>query len=303
MRILSLPAFIRDVVGDLYNVDARIWRSLGTLAFKPGRLTRRYLEGQRAKYTPPFRMYVVTSIVFFLIFALVRSETQPQPAAGAPTEASIDAAVDAAVAARLEDAGLAPEPPEIPALDPPEPDATTEDQRFGITADDDGNWRCGLDDDMSPRLRTRFEAACRKLVDEGGESFGRAFADNFSVMMLVFIPVVAGIMKVLYLFARRKYVEHLLFFLHAHTLFFLLALIAVVLDYAQTRAPVLEWPVWLINAALLIYFPVYLFVAMRHVYRQSYALTTVKYVALGGSYFMAFVFMLLAMIVYTALTL
>ena len=156
---------------------------------------------------------------------------------------------------------------------------------------------------MNPRWRARFEPACRKLAEDSGQSFGRAFADNFSVMMLVFIPVVAAIMKVLYLFARRKYVEHLLFFLHAHTLFFLIALVTVVLDYAATRVPLLESPVWLVNMTLWIYFPVYLFVAMRYVYRQSYALTSVKYVALGGSYFVAFIFMLLGMIVYTALTL
>jgi hypothetical protein len=31
-------------------------------------------------------------------------------------------------------------------------------------------------------------------------------------------------MRVLYLFVRHKYVEHLLFFAHVHRLFFLLAL-------------------------------------------------------------------------------
>jgi hypothetical protein len=307
VRIVSLPTFIREVLGDLHNLDSRIWRSLGTLVFEPGRLTRRYLDGERAKYTPPFRMYVVTSVVFFLVFSLARSDTEVP--AETPTAASIDASVDAAVAARLADAGLPPELPALPVI--PEiptpallaPEATTEDPGFSITTDGDGNWRCGLDDDMSPRLRSRFEIACRRLVNEGGESFTRAFADNFSVMMLVFIPVVAAIMKVLYLFARRKYVEHLLFFLHAHTVFFLIALVAVVFDYAARRVPFLEWPAWIANVVLLIYFPVYLFVAMRHVYRQSYAWTSVKYIALGGSYIMAFMVMLLGMILYTALTL
>ena len=70
-----------------------------------------------------------------------------------------------------------------------------------------------------------------------GESFNRAFADNFPVTMLVFIPIVAAIMKVLYLFARRKYVEHLLFFLHVHTFFFLVALVTVLLGFAAARAP------------------------------------------------------------------
>jgi hypothetical protein len=68
VRILSLGRLLADAAGDLFNFDSRLWRSLGTLAFKPGRLTRSYIEGQRARYAPPFRMYVVTSVAFFLEF-------------------------------------------------------------------------------------------------------------------------------------------------------------------------------------------------------------------------------------------
>jgi len=88
VQILSLPAFIRDVVGDLFDFDARIWRSLRTLAFKPGRLTNLYLAGQRAKYTPPFRMYVITSLAFFVLFSLVRSLTAPETPDGADQAAA-----------------------------------------------------------------------------------------------------------------------------------------------------------------------------------------------------------------------
>ena len=68
---------LADALGDLYSFDSRLWRSLVTLALKPGRLTSLYLEGQRARFTPPFRMYVVTSLVFFVAFSLVRSMTPP----------------------------------------------------------------------------------------------------------------------------------------------------------------------------------------------------------------------------------
>jgi hypothetical protein len=302
VRILSLARLLADAIGDLFNFDSRIWRSLLTLAFKPGRLTHLYLEGQRARYTPPFRMYIVTSVVFFLILSLARPE-EPAPPEIAPGT-SIDDTIDAAV----DDADIALEPAEPAAPDAAvseaaEPGAATEDDGFNVEVDGGGNWLCSLDSGMSRRLRTQFEPACRKLVDDGGESFGRAFADNLSVMMLVFIPAVAAIMKVLYPFARRKYVEHLLFFLHVHTLFFLIAVLAVIFDFAARRVPVLNGPIWFVNTALWIYFPVYLFMAMRYVYGQNYALTSVKYVALGGSYFVAFMFMLLSMIVYTALTL
>ena len=102
-------------------------------------------------------------------------------------------------------------------------------------------------------------------------------------MMLVFIPLVAAIMKVLYLFARRKYVEHLVFFLHVHTFFFLIALVTILIGRAAARLrgssgrEVVGYVAW-------IYFPVYVYVAMRHVYAQGNAMTWSD-LTLGGSYF------------------
>lgn len=151
-------------------------------------------------------------------------------------------------------------------------------------------------------MRARLEA-CRKIEADSGASFSRAFADNVPLMMLVFIPIVAAIMKILYLFARRKYVEHLLFFLHVHTFFFLTALITILVGRGADLAPWLEWPARIVGIVSWIYFFVYLYLAMRHVYGQGYALTAVKYVVLGATYFFAFMLTLVSMNVYTAVTL
>ncbi len=40
------------------------------LAFRPGLLTSEYLRGRRTYYTPPFRMYLTLSVVFFLVTSL-----------------------------------------------------------------------------------------------------------------------------------------------------------------------------------------------------------------------------------------
>ena len=44
------------------------FRSLKLLLFKPGMLTRKYIEGKRASYLNPIKMYVFTSAIFFIIF-------------------------------------------------------------------------------------------------------------------------------------------------------------------------------------------------------------------------------------------
>lgn len=58
---------LRDAFGDMFELDSRLWRTLLPLLAKPGQLTQDYLEGRRARYMPPFRMYLVFSLVFFLV--------------------------------------------------------------------------------------------------------------------------------------------------------------------------------------------------------------------------------------------
>jgi hypothetical protein len=279
VRIPSLGALLADAFGDLFNFDSRIWRSLATLALKPGRLTRSYLEGRRARHTPPFRMYVVTSVMFFLVFSLVRTLDPPAESAAA-------AADDVAAV------------PGAPALPQPNSDEAAESSQVHITVED-GEWSCNLiDRDVPLRLRRRLEAACAEIQGDN-TSYARAFGDNVPVMMLVFIPIVAGIMRLLYLFARRKYVEHLLFFLHVHTFFFFTAIVTLILSLGLAL-PLLQWPLRIVIFAAWFYFPVYLYLAMRHVYAQGHLLTAVKYVVLGGSYVIAFVYTLVITIVITA---
>lgn len=66
-RLISLWELVRDAVGDLFELDSRLWRTVIPLLTKPGFLTADYLQGRRARYMPPFRMYLVMSFVFFLI--------------------------------------------------------------------------------------------------------------------------------------------------------------------------------------------------------------------------------------------
>ncbi|RLA22942.1 MAG: hypothetical protein DRQ63_12205, partial [Gammaproteobacteria bacterium] len=66
-RLISIWELLRDAFGDLLELDSRVWRTLIPLITRPGKLTRDYLEGRRARYMPPFRTYLVLSIVFFLV--------------------------------------------------------------------------------------------------------------------------------------------------------------------------------------------------------------------------------------------
>ncbi len=59
---------VRDALSTVLNLDGRFYQTV-QLMFKPGRLTKAYLDGQRARFVPPFRLYLSFSIVYFALAA------------------------------------------------------------------------------------------------------------------------------------------------------------------------------------------------------------------------------------------
>ena len=64
----SLIAFLHDFVQGLFNFEGKIWRTLPMLAWRPGEMTRRYIDGERARYVSPVALYLFT---VFLMFAVL----------------------------------------------------------------------------------------------------------------------------------------------------------------------------------------------------------------------------------------
>jgi len=59
----------KNMLHELADIDGRLALTIKTLLNKPGLLTLEYNQGRRKRYTPPLRMYLVISILFFLILS------------------------------------------------------------------------------------------------------------------------------------------------------------------------------------------------------------------------------------------
>ena len=59
-----------EALDGLLSFDGRAWKTLPPLVVFPRRITRKYLSGSRARFIPPFRVYIIASLIFFLIFGL-----------------------------------------------------------------------------------------------------------------------------------------------------------------------------------------------------------------------------------------
>ena len=65
------PVLVRDLITDFLELDSRFFRTLKPLLAQPGKLTRDYLGGQRFRYTPPLRLYIFSSMAFFILAAML----------------------------------------------------------------------------------------------------------------------------------------------------------------------------------------------------------------------------------------
>lgn len=103
----SLLHMAEEMVHGIAHFDGKVWRTLPLLVFKPGKLTRDYIEGRRATYVSPMALFLFVVFLMFVIFSFLPKATStplvidPNTKAGRDIAASFrDQAVKAK--ARLE---------------------------------------------------------------------------------------------------------------------------------------------------------------------------------------------------------
>ena len=71
----SLSAIGHDLLHGVLHLDGKLWDTLPLLTFKPGELTRRYIDGERAKFVSPMAMFLFTVFAMFAVFQMVGIST------------------------------------------------------------------------------------------------------------------------------------------------------------------------------------------------------------------------------------
>ena len=304
-HVHSTPAMIAELIEDLFHTDHRVWRTLVPLMIRPGKLTVEYLRGKRVSYTPPFRLYIVLSLLFFLSASLRHDAIEIVPAKGGATyeldekaKDKLDEFVQRLDADKREDTRQR--------LEEVLRQARPADQRRMVESMTNPCSSAALGQIAPMKEGSKLLDVCRKVTRDNGRSMTEAMWEHVPHMMFFFLPLIAVFGKLLYLGSRRYYAEHLLFFVHFHAFFFLAMAINNVIGW------VFGWftGAWAATAAglsttaLVFYAPAYLYKAMRRVYGQGRFVTLAKFavLVLCGYGFSAFLtFAVLA--AYTAMTL
>jgi hypothetical protein len=319
---VSLRVIIGDVVQDELLLNRATPRTLVALLFRPGHLTDEYIRGRMARYIPPLRLYLVASIVFFLMVSFVglraldrapmselvtvgdrdsaRAELLQQRAQlEAVDTGSMPAVARTVVRLSMENNARA-----LAALDDTTgaiPDGTVAELVRRARGDTPA-MTVGMQP-WAEQLRIQTGSPWlqgvvdRKLAQVGHlpqrEAVRAVLSDMLDYaphLVFVLLPVFALLLKILYLRRRRYYAEHFTFALHVHAFFFVMFTIMFLLPWDNVNGPLILW------------MAAYVWLAMKRVYGQGWFRTTMKWAILGWGYTIVLVFGLLGLTVTALLT-
>jgi hypothetical protein len=273
---VSLRVLAQDFADEYLSFDSRLFRTVLNLFFRPGFLTRQYLIGRRERYVRPLRLYIVASLLFFLALSFAQPlggliESDPGEEMSIAEMIGFLGESETRQPPGAEGASPAAEaePPSVPISNMP--------PVVGV-----GPWQI----DVGARAERLGGMTFAGLMSTFRESFERYLPR----MMFLLLPLFALLLKLLYVRRNWFYAEHFIFALHVHGFFFALFLLLLVVPSRFVPDGLLE--IW----GLL-----YLFFAMRHVYRQSWLKTGVKYLMLTATYAVALLMTFAGLVVATLL--
>ncbi|WP_343343929.1 DUF3667 domain-containing protein [Sphingomicrobium sp. XHP0239] len=67
----TIGGLLHDIVHGVLHLDGKFWNTLPLLVWRPGKLTRDYIDGHRARYISPIAFYLFTVVAMFALVVSV----------------------------------------------------------------------------------------------------------------------------------------------------------------------------------------------------------------------------------------
>src|SRR5215469_2322812 len=316
----SFRHVVSDLLNEFLNWDSKFFTTIALLILKPWRLTNEFLAGKRVRYANPLRLYLLASILFFFAvnYGAKRINIDPSKI-GAKDRAELQSDLkntDLPPQARekieefLRESSPSPAPSPLTSASSPAPAAVSPSPKTDTTpprAESESNEQkkeygkinerpfVVFDEGKSTTPFERWiEARAKEKMGEHGTKMGLFIATLFSnlpYMMLCCIPLFAFVLKILYIRRRIFYIDHLIYALHIHTLFYTGIMLIVLATIGLTRV-IPDAITGLLITLFWIAFVTQIFLSIRYVYRQGWFFSIFKFLFGGFVYLMVLVFAL-----------
>jgi len=264
------PVLLREFLEDFLELDSRFTRTLKPLLFLPGKLTRDYLDGKRFRYTPPIRLYIFSSMAFFILASMLAGDaitidSKDLSDTGIGTVLSIDNSdteklekvrealnqVDPELAEKVD---LAIRESTAASESRPTDETEVDSESHGFIEnlaseieDDDDTININgepwdketnpliiplMPDFVNDWVNDEIEESPKKgkEIEANPNLIIDKIFDVLPVTMFILLPFAALLFKFWYLFARKYYIEHLILALHNHSFLFVVFLLSMVLN-------------------------------------------------------------------------
>ncbi|MFL6722010.1 MAG: DUF3667 domain-containing protein [Sphingomonas sp.] len=88
----TLAAFFHDLAHGVFHLEGKLWNTIPMLVWRPGELTRRYIDGQRARFVSPIALFLFCVFLMFAVVGLTSNGTHAsaKASAGAAKELARD---------------------------------------------------------------------------------------------------------------------------------------------------------------------------------------------------------------------
>lgn len=232
----TISAFFHDFAHGVLHFEGKIWRTLPLLAWKPGELTRRYIEGQRASFVSPIALFL---FCVFLMFGVLSATGNVNPNFGgtsdlAKAEQDTQKTLKALQGARVQAAGNAAAQAKIDRKIKDEQDdlAVIHDLRTkGVTVATFSRSKDSIDTDV-PWLQEAYHKA-----KENPDLLLYKLKSNSYKWSWAIIPLSLPFLWLMFPFSRRfRVYDHTIFITYSVAFMMLLVTAAVLLSSAGLSA-------------------------------------------------------------------
>ncbi len=316
---------------DITHFDGKFFSTTKFLITRPGFLPKEYIEGRRARYLHPIRMYVFSSALFFIcLYAVFHHSTEIGEEKKAKKENIIVALPDSIRARALVNAKTAADSAAVlKALDLATPYMRITDEEkksdttnhLYTTKKGKNRWNVNLTNPDQEYASIKEYDSIQKVLPKGEKDnwierqakhreielnarykgdqkamwrdLLEKFLHTFPYLLFISLPLYAFYLRLLYY--RRKqflYVTHGIFLIYLYIFTFIDLLIYF--GFVQIRES-MDWD-WIgfIEAAVLLYGVWYAYKAMRKFYAQGTGKTLLKFFILNTWAFVSIIILFMA---------
>lgn len=239
----SIDNFVWQYFENAFQFDGRAWMTIRNLFIHPGRLSSEFMAGHIRRYVFPLKLYMAVAVIFSFVILAVNDNNKDEK----------EIQQEIAIAAK---------------------DSIIYNQILSVQQLD-STQTARLKEVLNPgKIKKKNEKLSRSLISSSVN-----FAGRVPIIMMFAMPMFALFSMLFYRKRYKRYLPHLIFSIHVHTVFFLTIMLMLIMgSFYSTFVLYLLW-------AIFIWVVIYGYTAAKRFYGDGWGKVLFKNICLYSLYY------------------